>query len=114
MKMRSMRCKTNGVDVDDRRRVDIVEALRGFDTLECTRKAQCRDAPASMDRSARRAGAYRSRAASCTIFLTGESRYCRTVRVPNLISPVTCMPGDMRYRAPSACRYGVLSEITVR
>ena len=47
--------------------------------------------------------AYRSRPASCHAFLTGESRYSITVRVPSRISALVCMPALRANRWLSRC-----------
>lgn len=52
-------------------------------------------------RSAAGRYAYRSRAASCQAFLTGDNRYSITVRSPSQISAFVCMPADSAKRCPS-------------
>jgi hypothetical protein len=56
----------------------------------------------------------RSRPASCSVLRTGDSRYSSTVRLPRLISAVTCMPEDSAWRTPSRSRYGVFNATSAR
>ena len=52
---------------------------------------------------------YRSRPASCQAFLTGDSRYSSTVRSPNRISALVCIPAESTKRSPSISRFIPLS-----